>query len=106
MTDLEKIEDMYPELRFWGIEVNDPKYHGSIINNDVYINTLQNDLDWLVTALHEASHYENDVGNFNNRQDKRTMTAEGLAVRESHSKFKAIFGQSYADAVIYDFFTK
>ncbi|WP_407895122.1 hypothetical protein [Lacticaseibacillus sp. N501-2] len=43
MTDLERIEDMYPELRFWGIEVESIHYHGHIQGRDVYINTLQPD---------------------------------------------------------------
>ena len=47
LSDLEKIEAEYPQLRFWGIEVNSPKYHAHIEDNDVYINLLQPDLDWL-----------------------------------------------------------
>lgn len=95
LTDLEKIEDMYPELSFWGIEVNHPAYHGSIFGKEVYINTLQDSLDWLVTALHEISHYENDYGNFNNLRLRGTLEAEGWAVRESKVRMKAILSKKY-----------
>ncbi|MEE6656964.1 hypothetical protein PS423_09610 [Pediococcus acidilactici] len=95
LTDLEKIEDMYPELSFWGIEVNHPAYHGSIFGKEVYINTLQDSLDWLITALHEISHYENDCGDFNNLRLRGTLEAEGWAVRESKVRMKAIFDKKY-----------
>ena len=95
MTDLERIEDMYPELHFWGIEVNHPAYHGSIFGEDIYINQLQDDLDWLITALHEASHYENDMGNYNNLRTRRVLEAEGWAIKESKAKYKAMFGYDY-----------
>ena len=44
MSDLERIEDQHPELTFWGIEVENPKYHGHIEENNVYINLLQPDI--------------------------------------------------------------
>ena len=92
MTDLEKIEDMYPQLKFWGIEVNNPHYHGCIVGTDVYINTLQDDIDWLKTALHEASHYENDSGNLTNARLVEVLRAEGYADRQSIRSFNIMFG--------------
>lgn len=44
MSKLEQIEDRYPELRFWAIDVPNPHYHGHIIGNDVYINRNQSEL--------------------------------------------------------------
>ena len=52
MTDLEKIEDKYPWLRFWMIDVPNKHYHGHIVGNDVYLNENQDNIDWLKTALH------------------------------------------------------
>lgn len=92
MSDLEKIEDMYPELRFWKIDVDDARYHGSIAGKDIYINRNQDDLDWLKTALHETSHYENDEGNLSNKKSKDTLIAEKWATYEANDKFKKIFG--------------
>ncbi|VDG20665.1 Hypothetical protein [Lactobacillus plantarum ZJ316] [Lactiplantibacillus mudanjiangensis] len=92
MTDLEKIEDMYPELKFYYIEVNNPHYHGHIDGDSVYINSLQDDVDWLLTALHETSHYENDRGDYSNQQCLATMHAEHWAVMEANKRYKVIFG--------------
>lgn len=88
MTDLEKIEDMYPELGFWGVEVKNPHYHGHIEGNDVYINLLQPDIDWLKTALHETTHYDFDYGDLSNQHRYRTMLAEGFARRQSEIELK------------------
>lgn len=88
MTDLEKIEDKYPELRFWGIEVNDPHYHGHIEGQDVYINLLQPDIDWLKTALHEATHYDFDYGDLSSTHSRATLLAEGFARRQSEKELK------------------
>ena len=92
MNDLERIEDMYPDLKFWGIEIDNPHYHGHIDGKDVYINLLQPDLDWLITALHEASHYENDSSNLTDRRDIKTMRAEKWAVKESLTRYNKMFG--------------
>lgn len=91
MNDLERIEDMYPDLRFWGVEVNNPAYHGHIEGKDVYINVLQNDLDWLKTALHEASHYENDTGDLSDVRYMATLRAEKWAMFEAQEKYKTMF---------------
>lgn len=62
---------------------------------EMSVNTLQDNLDWLVTALHEISHYENDYGNFNNLRLRGTLEAEGWAVRESKVRMKLIFNKKY-----------
>ncbi len=54
MTDLEKLEDQYPELRFWSIDVTNPHFHGLIKGTDVYINANDDNLTQLMTALHEV----------------------------------------------------
>ncbi|KRN96821.1 hypothetical protein IV55_GL000685 [Furfurilactobacillus siliginis] len=82
---------MYPELKFWGVEVNNPSYHGHIEGDDVYINILQDDLDWLKTALHEAAHHENDTGDMSNVHYIATLRAEKWAVMESKQKYKILF---------------
>lgn len=92
MNNLERIEDMYPDLKFWGIEVNDPHYHGHIDGQDVYINVLQDDLDWLITALHEAAHYENDIGDLSDGRNLSTLHAEKWAAMESITNFNKLFG--------------
>lgn len=79
MTDLEKIEDQYPELRFWAISVNNVHYHGHIEGNDVYINIRQPDFDWLRTALHECFHHEFDYGDLTDTNDRKVMDAEKWA---------------------------
>lgn len=92
MTDLERIENEYPELTFWGVEVNNPKYHGHVEGDDVYINLLQPNLDWLKTALHETVHYDYDSCNLSNQENRKTMIAEGWARRESERRFRRLFG--------------
>ncbi|KRM83899.1 hypothetical protein FC35_GL000643 [Limosilactobacillus coleohominis DSM 14060] len=93
LSDLEKIEDEYPNLVFYGIEVNNPKYHGHIEGNEVYINTLQPDIDWLKTALHETVHYDYDNCNLSNQEQRQTMIAEGWARRESERRYNELFGK-------------
>ena len=44
MTDLEKLEDQYPELRFWSIDVPNPHFHGQIDGQDVYVNANGQDV--------------------------------------------------------------
>lgn len=92
MTDLEKIEDLHSELKFWHIYVDNPHYHGSIDGNDVYINAYQPNIDWLITALHETAHFENDVGDFSNGRNMQTMVAEKWATYEADQEFKKMFG--------------
>lgn len=91
MSDLEKIEDMHPELRFYMIDVPNLHYHGHIDGNDVYINENQPELDWLVTALHECVHYEFDYGNLSDGTKFSTKVAERWAMGESKREFKAMF---------------
>lgn len=91
LSNLERIEDQYPELRFWLIDVQNPHYHGHIDGHDVYINENQPELDWLVTALHEATHHELDSGDLSNLHSIKTLHAEGEAVRESKKKYKIMF---------------
>ena len=93
MSDLERIENKYPELNFWGIEVQSPKYHGHIEGNDVYINLLQPDLDWLKTSLHEAVHYNYDCTDLSNQESRQTMVAEGWARKESKRRYEEMFGK-------------
>lgn len=94
MTDLERIEDKYPELTFWGIEVPNPHYHGHVDGKNVYINLLQPDLDWLRTALHETVHYRYDSGNLSkvcgNRQ---VLMAEGFARRQSERELQEFLSE-------------
>ncbi|HJF54442.1 MAG TPA: hypothetical protein K8W06_04760 [Limosilactobacillus coleohominis] len=93
LTDLEKIENKYPKLKFYSIEVNSPKYHGHIEGNDVYINTLQPDLDWLKTALHETVHSDYDYCNLSDQEQRQTMISEGWARRESERRYNELFGE-------------
>lgn len=92
MTDLEKIEDLHPELKFYHIYVPNKHYHGSIDGNDVYINAYQPSIDWLITALHESAHFENDLGDFSNPKSMQTMVAEKWATYEATREFKKMFG--------------
>ncbi len=93
LSDLEKIEAEYPQLRFWGIEVNSPKYHAHIEDNDVYINLLQPDLDWLKSALHETVHSDYDYCDLSNQECRQTMIAEGWARKESERRYNKLFGE-------------
>lgn len=95
LSDLEKIEDKYPNLRFWGIEVNNKHYHGDIDGNDVYINLLQPNLDWLKTALHETVHSDYDICDLSNGNKIKTLHAEKWAVKESERRFNEMFGKNY-----------
>lgn len=79
LSGLEKIEDEYPELKFWWIDVPNVHYHGHIDGNDVYLNSNQSSLDWLMTALHECSHYEFDNGDLSNPKERRVLDAEKWA---------------------------
>ena len=92
MSDLERIMDEYPALQFWGVEVNNPHYHGHIEGTDVYINVLQPDHDWLEAALHEATHYEEDTGDCTNVHDVRVLHAEGWAKKKAKQKYNEMFG--------------
>lgn len=84
MTDLEKIEDKYPQLKFYMIDVPNPHYHGHIMGNEVYLNRNQPELDWLKTALHETIHYDFDYGDLSNtRCCHTTLMAEGFARKQS-----------------------
>ena len=90
MSDLEKLEDQHPELRFYMIDVPNPHYHGSIDGNDVYIIENQPELDWLKTALHECVHSDYDTGDLSNGRKLSTMVAERWAMKESQSEYKAM----------------
>lgn len=92
MTDLEKIMDMYPQLKFYFIEVDDPHYHGDIDGNKVFINSKQNDYDWLITALHEITHFEYDKGDCTNKKYITNLRSEKWAMLESKAEYKRIFG--------------
>lgn len=92
MTDLERIEDKYPQLKFWGIEIENPHYHGHIEGDDVYINLLQPDFDWLKTALHECVHYDFDQGDLTDGTSFEVKVAERWAVNESKRAFNQLFG--------------
>lgn len=92
MNDLERIEDLHPELKFYYIYVPSNHYHGSIDGNDVYINAYQPSVDWINTALHELAHYENDIGDFSNPKKMETLIAEKWANYEAKKVFKKMFG--------------
>ncbi|MEK1378416.1 hypothetical protein HCZ00_00800 [Limosilactobacillus fermentum] len=81
MTDLEKLEDQYPELRFWSIDVPNPHFHGLIKGTDVYINTNDDNLTQLMTALHEVFHHELDCGDLSDIQRVGVIKEEGQAIR-------------------------
>lgn len=94
MTDLERIEDKYPELTFWGIEVPNKHYHGNIVGNDVYINLLQPDFDWLETAIHESVHYRFDNGDLSTVKCNRSaLLAEGFARRQSERELQEFLSE-------------
>lgn len=90
MTDLEKIEDKYPELTFYGIEVPNRHYHGHIEGKTVFINLLQPDWDWVITACHEITHTEYDVGDCSNVRLVKNMRAEKWAVKEATKMYNKI----------------
>lgn len=94
MTDLEKIEDKYPWLRFWMIDVPNKHYHGHIVGNDVYLNENQDNIDWLKTALHEVVHSDFDYGDLSNKKEHTTLLAEKWAMCESRRMFKEMFEKS------------
>ena len=88
MTDLEKLENQYPELRFWSIDVPNPHFHGVIIGQDVYINENDDDLTKLKTALHEAFHHEMDCGDLSNNHQTIVLKSEGAARRFADKQLK------------------
>lgn len=91
MSDLEKIEEQHPELKFYMIDVPNPHYHGHIDGNNVYINENQPELDWLVTALHECIHSDYDYGDLSDGTKFSTKIAERWAIRESRREYNAMF---------------
>ena len=91
MSDLEKIEDQHPELKFYMIDVPNLHYHGHIEGNEVYINENQPQLDWLKTALHECTHSDFDTGDLSDGTQFRTKVAESWAIRESRREYDAMF---------------
>ena len=93
MSDLEIIKDLYPELRFWFIDVPSPHYHGHIEGTDVYINCNQSNDDWIKTSLHEVVHYSYDYCNLSNARSVKTMRSEKWAVCESQRVFRKLFGK-------------
>lgn len=93
LSDLERIEDMYPWLNFYMIDVPNVHYHGHVQGYDVYLNENQSNEDWLRTALHEATHAEVDYDDLTNAQEFKTMKAEGFAVAESKRMFNRLFGK-------------
>lgn len=92
MTKLEIIMDLYPELKFYFIEVNNTHYHGDIDGNCIFINVLQPDYDWLRTALHEATHHENDIGECTDTKNIKVLRSEKWAMREASVKYRTLFG--------------
>ena len=90
MSDLEKIEDQHPELKFYMIGVPNLHYHGHIEGNEVYINENQPQLDWLKTALHECTHSDFDTGDLSDGTQFRTKVAESWAIRESRREYDAM----------------
>ena len=88
MTELERLEDQYPELRFWAIDIPDPHFHGAIVGSDVYINENDDDLIKLKTALHEIFHHENDYGDLSNCRKTSVLKEEGAARRFANMKIK------------------
>lgn len=101
ITDLERIEDQYPELTFWGIEVPNCHYHGHVEGSNVYINLLQPDIDWLLTALHETVHYEYDSGDISKVSCcRQALMAEGFARRESEKELRKLIGERNKSEVL------
>ena len=94
MTDLEKIEDKYPQLKFWGIEVNNKHYPGHIEGTDVYNNLLQPDIDWLKSSLHETVQYDFDCEkDLSNNRNISVRRSEKWAVKESEREYEKMFGR-------------
>ena len=91
LSDLEKIEDKHPELKFYMIDVQNPHYHGHIEGTDVYINENQPELDWLETALHECIHSDYDSGNLSDGTDFNVKVAERFARLQAKGEFNAMF---------------
>lgn len=94
LSDIEKIEAKYPQLKFWGIEVNNPHFHAKIVGTDVYVNLLQPDIEKLKAMLHETVHYDFDACNLSSGNKMKTLYAEKWAVKESERRFNEIFGGS------------
>lgn len=93
LSDLEKIEDKYTGLKFYMIDVPNPHYHGHIVGNEVYINENQPELDWLVTMLHEAVHYQFDSGDLSKVNCcRQALMAEGFARRQSERELEDLIG--------------
>ena len=90
MTDLEKLEDQYPELRFWSIDVPNPHFHGQIDGHDVYVNANDDDLTQLKTVLHEIYHHEVDYGDLPNCRKINTLREEGYANRYSERRMMMV----------------
>ncbi|WP_302150409.1 hypothetical protein [Limosilactobacillus vaginalis] len=94
LSDIEKVEAKYPQLRFWGIEVDNPHFHAKIVGHDVYINMLQPDVAKLKAMLHETVHYDFDYSNLSNNESTTTMHSEGWARREGLRRYDAMFGDN------------
>lgn len=95
MSDLEKIEDQHPELRFYMIDVPNLHYHGHIDGKNVYINENQPELDWLKTALHECVHSDFDTGDLSDGTNFITKNAERWAVCESKREYNTMFNNKW-----------
>lgn len=93
LSNLEKIEDQHPELKFYMIDVQNPHYHGHIEGNNVYINENQPELDWLETALHECIHSDFDYGNLSDGTNFQVRIAERFARSQAKCEFKAMFNK-------------
>lgn len=91
MSDLEMIEELYPELRFWFVDVPNKHYHGHIEGTDVYINCNQSNDDWTRTSLHEVVHYAYDGCDLSDGHNIATLRSEKWAVYESRRAFKRLF---------------
>lgn len=93
LSDLEKIEDQHPELKFYMIDVPNLHYHGHIDGNDVYINENQPELDWLITALHECVHSDFDYGNLSDGTNFQVRIAERFARSQAKRELKVMFNK-------------
>lgn len=95
-TKFEIIEDQWPQLKFYSIEVPSPYFFGSIHGTEVCINSLQPEIVQLKTMIHEAIHYEYDAGTSQcklvSMYQLATLEAEGRAHRKTPVIYDQLFG--------------
>lgn len=82
---------LYPEYKYFGIEVNNSKYHGHIENGCIFVNLLQPEHDQIITALHELVHAMYDSGDLESLKNVPTLRAEYFARKHAQLDYMKIF---------------